>query len=272
MAVLGGPSAATSAASGDIRGPDLARDYPRILLLRLRRLEGAVMAGAGARAWDRCATVGEAVAAVVAQLYDFDATLAAGASPAELADTLFGPAAPSTLWLLDGFDEVPGAMALAPALTAAAAAAYTEGLTARRAGAHDDGEPTTEERFRAGPAADVPPQERVAAVLRVLVARPFVVVSSRPQFEGVLGRVSGRPHARFVRLEPLRPEAVQSFVRAALKVRRGYHATPALRAALFLHPCCCCCYFCRVATTNYAALRPVWPPRPLFTRQCAHPC
>ena len=96
--------------------------YSRVLIVRLRDLrvehDDAPWAGA--------ATVAEAVAACVALLLDLG-DAAPEATPADLAADLFSSAAaPHSLWLLDGFDEVPAANEIAPGITAAVSAAFHE--------------------------------------------------------------------------------------------------------------------------------------------------
>jgi hypothetical protein len=195
----------------------LCHDYhfARAPLVRLRdlRLEGDDSPFATLAAGT---TVESATAVAVARLLRAPPSVCT-AQPGELARALFDQdVAAQTLWLLDGFDEVPDARALAAELAVDLKAAFDEvrkrGLSAPRA-------TEAELAFCRQPASAIPRERRLYAVLRVLLTQPRVIVSSRPQFEGDLAPFTGRANARFVRLEPLATKAVKDFVKGALQVR-----------------------------------------------------
>lgn len=205
---------------GLVKGAELrdAYRYARVCFVRLRdfsQLDG----GASPFARTDVATVADAVAWAVAEQFDLSA---AEATPRELSDELLGTAAPRTLWLLDGFDEAPSAEMLARALAKPLQAAFQEARDAKLKAPCDA---PAEAAFRCLPAGGIASDKRLEAVLRVLLAQPNVVVSSRPQFEGLLAPLTGRANARYLRLEPLTPEAVREFVHQALKVRQIAAAT-----------------------------------------------
>jgi hypothetical protein len=212
---------------GFIKGRALRDDYrfARVPLLRLRdvRLEGDgtpfILPGA---------TVEMAVAAAVVRILGAPPAVC-DASPADLANALFGSVvAAQTLWLLDGFDEVPDARSLAAELAEALKAAFADVRT-RSLPAPRDAE--AERAFRRQAATSIPRGRRLYALLRVLLMQPHVVVSSRPQFEGDLAPFTGLASARFVRLEPLATQAVACFVEGALKVRLRCAAARGCRRA-----------------------------------------
>lgn len=189
--------------------------YERVLVLRLRdlRLEG----GESPFAKLPGISIGEAVACAIASILEV-AQKFPGTPPRELADDFFGgddSEAPRTLWLLDGFDEVPRAKAVAATITPAVEVAFD---VARSHGLASPSAAPAEVRFRDLPAAGVPPADRLAAVLRVLLTQQNVVISSRPEFEGDLAPLTGRKSARHLRLEPLPTHSVEKFVEGALKV------------------------------------------------------
>ena len=185
--------------SGLITGADLKQAYDRVCLVRLRELSRFDGSDSPFSMPD-CRTIADAAASAVGYPLRLLAAIA-GVTPRELSDELFGAVAPRTLWLLDGFDEAPGAEDIARALAGRDVAA--------------------DATFGGLPASGVEAGKRLEAVLRVLLTQPNVVVSSRPQFEALLAPLTGRANARYLRLEPLAPEAVRGFVRQALKVRRN---------------------------------------------------
>ena len=163
-------------------------------------------------------TVAQAASAEVARLLGLD-DLLSDLSPAELAAFLFNsPAAHRTLWLLDGFDEVPGAAGVSDALTPAIQTAFQEARDRKLAAPSTS---AVEVAFSAMPASSIPATERWCAFLRVLLCQADVILSSRPELESRLGPFTGYSNPRVVRLEPLSTKEVWKFVRGALKVRRG---------------------------------------------------
>lgn len=199
--------------SGFIKGAILKRDYDRIITVRLRdfrKLDGddSPFAVPGI-------SVADAVALAVAELLGL-ASAIEGSTAAEFSSAFFDSVAPRTLWLLDGFDEAPSAEGLARALAVPVNAAFQEARVRKLAAPCNA---ASERSFHSQLASGVPPSDRLEAVLRVLLTQQNVIVSSRPQFESHLAPLTGRSTARYVRLEPLAPKAVQAFVREALKVR-----------------------------------------------------
>lgn len=195
----------------------LLRDfgYERVLMLRLRdiRLEGDDSPFTTLHE----ASIFEAVAWAIADLLQA-APRFPGATPGALANDIFGCpefAAPRTLWLLDGFDEMPRANELAAALSKTITTAFEE---ARTRTLSSPSVAAVEVAFRARPAAGVAPSDRLSAVLRVLLTQQDVVISSRPELEMDLGYLTGRTSARYLRLEPLAAQSVAKFVEEALKV------------------------------------------------------
>jgi len=204
--------------SGLIKGATLRDSYARVVTVRLRDI--VKLEGSDSPFTKHGISVADAAAWVVADLLGLFAAIPK-ATPQELSSDLFGSniaPAPRTLWLLDGFDEAPGAEALASALAVPVQAAFQEA----RSGQHDAICNTfAEVAFRCRPAITIPVGERLQAVLRVLLTEPNVVVSSRPQFEALLAPFTGLSNARYLRLDSLSPGAVEAFVCNALKVRRA---------------------------------------------------
>lgn len=208
--------------SGLIKGAALRDSYARVVTLRLR--DFVKLDGKDSPFTKHDITIADAVAWAVADLVGLLAALPK-ATPQELSAELFGDReapAPRTLWLLDGFDEAPGAKELASALSEPVKAAFNEARSGKLiAPCHALAEVT----FRCQLAINIPVGERLRAVLRVLLTEPNVVVSSRPQFEALLAPFTGLSNARYLRLDALSPEAVQAFVCNALKV--GQRCGPA---------------------------------------------
>lgn len=198
--------------SGLIRGAALKQAYARVITVRLRDLNrlDAPFIRPGI-------SVADAVAWAVAEQLGL-LPVVSGANPAEFLADLFGSVdapPPPTLWLLDGFDEAPGAEALASALTVHLTAAFRE---AREESLAAPSHARAEVSFLGQMSSSISSTGRLEAVLRILLMQPHVVVSSRPQFEDLLAPFTGRANARYARLELLLPEAVHGFVRGALKV------------------------------------------------------
>ena len=209
--------------SGLVKGAALRDSYARVVTVRLRdfvRLEGKDSP------FTHEISIADAAAWAVADLVGFLAALPK-ATPQELSTELFGSRdapAPRTLWLLDGFDEAPGATELASALSDPVKIAFQEARSGKlSAPCHAPAEVA----FRGQLAINIPVGERLRAVLRVLLTEPNVVVSSRPQFEAQLAPFTGLSNARYLRLDALSPEAVQAFVCDALKVLQGQRCGPA---------------------------------------------
>ena len=231
-AVAGGAASSAPSAidSGLIKGRTIADHYDRVLVLRLRdlRLEGydspfSTLAGAN---------IAEAVAKVVASILKASAEVP-GATPQNLAYDLFDSDAPSTLWLLDGFDEVPNAKAVAAGITPDISKAFDE---TRALSLASPCAAEAEVEFRSRPAAGVAAADRLAAVLRVLLTQQNVVITSRPEFEGDLAPLIGRKSARHLRLEPLLTQSVVNFVEGALKVWMGQWNALACIRIVFVSP------------------------------------
>ena len=164
------------------------------------------------------ASIGEAAAWAIAGLCDVAPRVQSAGNVRDLADNLLGSAvskAPSTLWLLDGFDEMPGATKLSSSLKGAVTAAFDH--SRRRTLASPSAAPA-EVEFRSRSAAKIAPAGRLGAVLRVLLTQQNVVISSRPEFEGDLAPLAGRKSGQYLRLEPLSTQSVVKFVEGALKV------------------------------------------------------
>lgn len=206
-----------------INGTALKNDYARIVVLRLQAL-GRLCAGADGPFSLPGASIGEATAVCIMRLLEADALLSITPNPPtprELSDELFGSpdaAAPGTLWLLDGFDEVPRIKQLVAALSVALTTAYDE---ARSRGLPAPCGATAETDFCSQPASSLATGDRLMALLRVLLTQPAVVVSSRPQCEQDLVRLTGLTVKRVMRLEPLPEIAVRNCVTRILEVRRG---------------------------------------------------
>ena len=225
-AVAGGAASSAPSAvdSGLIKGRAIAVDYERVLVVRLRDLR---LGGDDSPFATPGASIAEAAAKAVASFLKATPKVP-GATPRELADDIFGSAdceAPSTLWLLDGFDEVPRARPVAAALMNDATAAFDE---ARARCLTSPSAAPAEVEFRALPAAGVAPADRLGATLRVLLTQQNVVISSRPEFEGDLAPLTGRKSPLYLRLGPLPTQSVVKFVDGALKVSydRGSFASP----------------------------------------------
>lgn len=201
---------------GPIDGNRLVADYARVLVVRLRdlKLEGddspfAKLPGA---------SIGEAVAWAIAGLFNATPKMHNAAAARDLAENLLGGTELKTLptlWLLDGFDETPGATTLSSSLKGAVTAAFDQ---SRRRKLASPSVAPGEVEFRARPAAKIAAGGRLSAVLRVLLTQQNVVISSRPEFESELATFTGRKSARFLRLEPLPMQSVVKFVEGALKV------------------------------------------------------
>lgn len=204
--------------SSVIKGATLRDAYKRVVTVRLRDFVG--LDGNDSPFKRQGVSVADAAAWVVADILGLLVDLPQ-VTPQELSADLFGSSvapAPPTLWLLDGFDEAPGAKALASALAEPVKAAFQQARSAsggRAAPCH-----THEEMlFRDQPASSIAAGERLQALLRVLLTEQNVVVSSRPQFEAILAPFTGLSNARYLRLDALSPEAVNDFVCKALVVR-----------------------------------------------------
>ena len=116
----------------------------------------------------------------------------------DLARALLSPdAARSTLWLLDGFDELRDAADLASRV----------GLSSQRH--YDDSTTLQSAVARAWDPLDNT-RPAIEALLFVLLAQPHVVLTTRPRFREQLGVT------HFVELAPLTPEQVETFVGRAL--------------------------------------------------------
>jgi len=203
--------------NGFIKGAVLRDAYARVVTVRLR--DFVKLDCKDSPFTKHGISVAEAAAWTVADLLGL-LTALPKATPQELNSELFGSSdapAPRTLWLLDGFDEAPGAEALAKGLAVPVTAAF-QGV---RSGQLDAPSNTLAEvALRCQPAISIPAGERLQAVLRVLLTEPNVVVSSRPQFESLLAPFTGLSNARYLRLDSLSPGAVEAFVCNALNVRR----------------------------------------------------
>ena len=201
---------------GHIRGADLRIAYDRVFSVRLRGLTG--LEGAQSPFAVPGLSVGDAAAWAIAHHLGVQAAVV-GASEPDFGAELFGQNTPRTLWLLDGFDEAPGAKTIARALAAPAQVAF---LAAREQQLAAPCDTAAEVAFRAQAASSLPPTDRLPAVLRILLLQQSVVVSSRPQFEALLAPLTGpAANARHLRVEPLAQEAVQAFVKEALKVGKA---------------------------------------------------
>jgi hypothetical protein len=216
---------------GLIKGRSLRHDYVRVVVVHLRDLTGWLEGDECPFTTQPGSTIEMAAAVAVMRLLNgpravFDA------HPADLAEEIFGsPDALKTLWLLDGFDEVPDARSLAAALGTVLTSSYAEvrkrKLSAPRVS-------VAETAFRNQPAIEVPSGNRINAVLRILLSQPHVIVSSRPQFEPDLAPFSGRANALFLRLQPLSRQAVRVFVKGALQVGVNSHFMGVLSVHSFL--------------------------------------
>ena len=208
--------------SGLIKGAALRDTYARIVTVRLR--DFAKLDGRDSPFTKQEISVADAAAWAVADLIGLLAALPR-ATPQELSAELFGSSdapAPCALWLLDGFDEAPGAEKLAKGLTVPVKAAFQD---ARSGNLSAPCNALAEVAFRSQIATTIDAGDRLQAVLRVLLTEANVVVSSRPQFEALLAPFTGRSNASYLRLDLLSPDAVQTFVCNALKVR-GYRCGP----------------------------------------------
>ena len=202
--------------SGLIKGATLRDAYARVVTLRLR--DFVKIEGEDSPFNKLSSSVADAAAWALADLVGLLAALPK-ATPQELSAEFFGgrdAPAPCTLWLLDGFDEAPGAEELASALAEPLKAAFQDARGGQRAAPCNA---LAEVTFRGLPAISIPAGERLQAVRRVLLTEPNVVVSSRPQFEALLAPFTGLSNARYLRLDALSPGAVQAFVCDALSVR-----------------------------------------------------
>ena len=211
-----GRPAVSPVARGSINGRTLRDEYryARVLVIRLR---DARLTGDDSSFTRPGLTVAQATAVEVARLLDVSASIAA-ASPTDLAAEFFEADAPRTLWLLDGFDEVPGAAGVSDALTPAIQTAFQEARDRKLAAPSTS---AVEVAFSAMPASSILATARWCAFLRVLLCQADVILSSRPELESRLGPFTGYSNPRVVRLEPLSTKAVWKFVRGALTVRRG---------------------------------------------------
>ena len=202
--------------SGLIKGAALRDTYARVVTVRLR--DFVKLDGRDSPFTKQEISVADAAAWAVADLIGLLAAIPR-ATPQELSAELFGSSdapAPRTLWLLDGFDEAPGAEELAKALTSPVKAAFQEARSGKLSAPCNA---LAEVAFRSQIATTIDAGDRLQAVLRVLLTEANVVLSSRPQFEALLAPLTGRSNASFLRLDALSPDSVQAFVCHALKVR-----------------------------------------------------
>jgi len=160
----------------------LFHSHKRVLFLRLRDLAGVLarMRPAVAAAAAAPAVVGAAAAAFVAAQYGLGGVFDRTALAAEL----FSSLSATTLWLLDGFDELAGAGAMVARIAALAAPL--------------------------DPLTPLPPssavEAAVEAVVLLLASQPHVIVTTRPQFARDLDVTA------HVQIEPCDPALVRSFV------------------------------------------------------------
>ena len=215
-AVAGGVSSAPILVDcGLVHGRTIATYYKRVVMLRLRDLR--LSASDSPFALLRGANVAEAAAKVIADLLQLSPEVP-GSTPRDLAEDFFGgmeSTASQTLWLLDGFDELPGAKALARTLSDVVPAAYHEANINTLA---SPSAALSEITFRARLAAEIAPDERLGAMLRVLLTQQNVIISSRPEFECDLGPLTGRTSPPYLRLELLSTKSVKKFVDCVLQV------------------------------------------------------
>ena len=122
-----------------------------------------------------------------------------------LAYSLLDEDSPTTLWLLDGFDELLHAEAIAEYLGLASA---HPNIATRRAARRAASE-------RAWAPLDSTTESPVKALLGILVLQPRVVVTTRPRFSEQLGVT------QFIELEPLTVSQVTAFVSSALSADEG---------------------------------------------------
>ena len=218
---------------GLIKGRSLREDFhfTRVVVVHLRDLTGWLEGDMWPFTILPGATVEMAAALAVMRLFSATSVVA-NSHPSDVVSTLFGlDIAEHTLWLLDGFDEVPDARSLAAQLAPVLTAAYSEVRT-RKLSAPSA---TAAEREYCGqPATTIPRGGRLFAVLRVLLSQPHVIISSRPQFEPDLTPFSGRANALFLRLQPLSRQAVRVFVKGALQVGVNSHFMGVLSVHSFL--------------------------------------
>jgi len=254
---------------GLIKGRSLRRDYTRIVVVHLRDLTGWLEGGMWPITTLPGATVEMAAALAVMRLFSATSVVA-NSHPSDVVSTLFGlDIAEHTLWLLDGFDEVPDARSLAAQLAPVLTAAYSE-VRARKLSAPSA---TAAEREYCGqPATSIPRGGRLFAVLRILLSQPHVIISSRPQFEPDLTPFSGRANALFLRLQPLSRQAVRVFVKGALQVG-VIGVLSAFGASLSLHPPDYFCHDpCSLSPLDWSELRRAWPTIPRCSKPCARQC
>jgi hypothetical protein len=158
--------------SSMLRSAELRGKFGRVLLIRLRDLN------VEAADWASCETVGEVVAQLVSGIYGVDV---ARFPRSTVAEAIFSPpatAAPKdTLWLLDGFDELPGASTLLSEGLVRDAATAFKAMTEKAAAPVERG-------HRARPAKPLllsgTPADRLAAVMRVLLTQVRACGVSRP--------------------------------------------------------------------------------------------
>lgn len=214
---------------GIIKGNKLANNFERIIRIDLRRLAQKILKYGDTWTASKC-TVGDAVATSMARLLRVDI-------PVVASDLFFGDCPAPTLWILDGFDMLPGfadascdqLLDLTEDVKAALLEAHSRRLTAPC-------EAASEQQFRARLAAEVPPERRIQAVLRVLLTQPAVIVTARPRCEPLLGGLTFVNTAaplepgimdptcppaevhRYLRLGKLATVSVELFLQASLEV------------------------------------------------------
>jgi ankyrin repeat protein/ElaB/YqjD/DUF883 family membrane-anchored ribosome-binding protein len=210
--------------------------FKRVVFLRLRELVDGVMSS-----WSVSSSIGEVAARVVAEAYKVDATYY---DMENLRNILFEwPNARRTLWLLDAFDEVAGAAGIVHELAKSAHAANTlhlmQGADGEDRGQGADLHLTPLNAQDKTPTAGTSEAARLA-VLKVFVTQPHVIITTRPRFADELGL------SKYVQLDKLHVDAVQSFVAAAVsdaatlaRLRARMVASPklveAMRTPVIMH-------------------------------------